>query len=231
MAQIEVDVVRLEPPVEKPSVAVPAFALDYNRPGYQFAKRTMDVALSATALIIVFPIVLAIVGAIALTDGFPVVFRQRRIGKGGREFMIFKFRTMVRNAEQILQSRPELMEEYLRTYKITNDPRISKLGNFLRKSTLDELPQLLNVLMGDMSLVGPRPIVPRELAKYGDCDQIYLSMKPGCAGLWQCSGRSDLDYAERVQLDKEYFMKASPIYDVKILFRTLRSIVSRRGAV
>jgi undecaprenyl-phosphate galactose phosphotransferase len=122
------------------------------------------------------------------------------------------------------------MAEYQRYYKIHDDPRVSRLGRFLRATTLDELPQLYNVLRGDMSLVGPRPIVEPELEKYGASKSLYLAMKPGCAGLWQCSGRSDTSYENRVRLDEEYYRRASLPYDVAVLIRTLIAIVLRRGA-
>jgi exopolysaccharide production protein ExoY len=205
-------------------------SLRYHRRGYMAAKRAIDIVLGSLALIVLFPIFLVISLAIVLTDGFPIVFKQKRVGKDGREFYIYKFRTMVKNAEEILRSRPELMEEYQRTYKITNDPRISKIGKLLRKTSLDELPQLLNVVAGEMSLVGPRPIVPKELEKYGDMAWAYLLMKPGCAGLWQCSGRSDIGYDERVHLDLTYYEKAGLRYDTWVIMKTAVEIVRCRGA-
>lgn len=205
-------------------------SLKYHRRPYLAAKRAVDIIGSGSAIVVLFPVLFLISLAIAVTEGFPIVFKQKRVGKDGREFYIYKFRTMVKNAEEILRSRPELMEEYQRTYKITNDPRISKLGRILRKTSLDELPQLLNVLFGEMSLVGPRPIVPKELEKYGDMAWAYLLMKPGCAGLWQCSGRSDIGYDERVQLDITYYNRAGLRYDAWILFRTVFDILRCRGA-
>lgn len=202
----------------------------YHHPFYRTAKRGFDLVVAGAGLVILSPVFLAITIAIAAQDGFPVIFRQKRIGMGGKTFYIYKFRTMVKNAEEILRSHPELMEEYRRTYKIANDPRISKLGHFLRKSTLDEIPQLWNVIRGEMSLVGPRPIVEPELEKYGDCKHLYLAMKPGCAGLWQCSGRSDTTYEERVALDEEYYRRSSLRYDVSILWRTFLAILHRKGA-
>jgi lipopolysaccharide/colanic/teichoic acid biosynthesis glycosyltransferase len=202
----------------------------YHHPFYRAVKRTFDLGVSLTALVILSPLFLIVGGMLAVQDGFPVIFRQTRVGMNGRRFRIYKFRTMIKNAEELLLSRPELMEEYQRYYKLQNDPRISRIGRFLRRTTLDELPQLLNVIRGDMSLVGPRPIVEPELEKYGDCKYLYLAMKPGCAGLWQCSGRSDTSYAERVKLDEEYFRRSSLRYDVGILWRTVVAIFLRRGA-
>jgi len=220
--------------VPMPTVSLAMMAVDprvrYNHPFYRGVKRSFDIVVSLTAITMLLPVFGLVTLAIALQDGFPVVFRQKRVGMGGKAFHIYKFRTMVKNAEEILRARPELMEEYRKYYKIQNDPRISKLGKFLRESTLDELPQLVNVLRGEMSLVGPRPIVEPELEKYGDCKHLYLAMKPGCAGLWQCSGRSDTTYEERVALDEEYFRRSSLRYDVGILCRTLLAIIKKRGA-
>lgn len=205
-------------------------SLRYHRRGYIGAKRVMDIVGGCVAIAITSPLFLLVSAALVLTDGFPVVFKQKRVGKDGREFYIYKFRTMVKNAEEILKSRPELLEEYQKTYKITNDPRISKIGKFLRKTSLDELPQLFNVVRGDMSLVGPRPIVPKELEKYGDMAWAYLLMKPGCAGLWQCSGRSEISYEDRVHLDITYYEKAGLRYDSLVILKTIFEIFRMRGA-
>ncbi len=190
----------------------------------------MDIVFGCVALVVLSPVFALVALAIVLTGGFPVIFKQKRVGKDGKEFYIYKFRTMVKNAEEILRSRPDLMEEYQKTYKITHDPRISKVGRVLRKTSLDELPQLWNVVLGNMSLVGPRPIVPKELEKYGDMAWAYLLMKPGCAGLWQCSGRSDISYQERVQLDLEYYRRAGLRYDSWVILRTVFDILRCRGA-
>jgi len=205
-------------------------SLRYHRRGYIAAKRAMDIVCGSAALVVLSPLFAIVALAIACGDGFPVVFKQRRVGKDGKEFFIYKFRTMVKNAEEVLRNRPELLEEYQKTYKIANDPRISRVGRILRKTSLDELPQLWNVVLGNMSLVGPRPIVPKELEKYGDMAWAYLLMKPGCAGLWQCSGRSDISYDERVQLDLEYYRRAGLRYDTWVIFRTIFDILRCRGA-
>jgi lipopolysaccharide/colanic/teichoic acid biosynthesis glycosyltransferase len=202
----------------------------YHRRSYQRAKRIFDIFFSALGLTLLFPVFLIITVVLACVDGFPVVFRQNRVGFKGDPFEIHKFRTMVKNAEEVLRSHPELWEEYKRTYKIQNDPRVSKFGHFLRKSSLDELPQLFNVLRGDMSLVGPRPIVEPELEMYGDQQGVYISMKPGCAGLWQCMGRSATTYEERVEMDREYYENASVWFDLMILTRTVLAILTGRGA-
>lgn len=202
----------------------------YSRPGYQFAKRATDLALALGGLAVLLPVFMVTTAALLLSDGMPVIFRHRRVGRRGEVFHIYKFRTMLRNAEEILRSRPELMEEYKKYYKIQNDPRIHKVGHFMRKTSLDELPQLWNVVRGEMTLVGPRPIVEPELEKYGAFQNVYLAMKPGCAGLWQCSGRSDTTYEERVALDIEYCENASFWYDLSVMWKTFLSIVRMKGA-
>jgi exopolysaccharide production protein ExoY len=203
----------------------------YQSASYQRVKRLTDVVVGSLGLVILFPLFCLISLLIFASGGRPIVFRQKRIGKDGREFHIYKFRTMVKNAEEILRNRPELMEEYRKYYKITNDPRISRIGRILRKTSLDELPQLFNVIKGDMSLVGPRPIVPDEIKMYGEAADVYLMMKPGCAGLWQCSGRSSTTYEERVALDEEYFERAGLRYDLKILGLTAVSILRANDAM
>ncbi len=202
----------------------------YARPHYQVGKRLFDIVVSVVALVALSPIFLIVSILVLFSGGFPIVYKQTRVGRNGKLFKIYKFRTMVKNAEEVLRDRPELLEEYRRTYKIANDPRVSRIGHVLRMSTLDELPQLFNVIRGDMSLVGPRPVVPPELEKFGEDQNIYLYMKPGCAGLWQCSGRSDLTYEERIRFDLLYCRKASLRYDFLILCRTFLAILLQRGA-
>lgn len=202
----------------------------YGRPGYMAAKRLFDVVASLLALVLLFPL-FAIVGLIiAARDGFPVIYRHARVGRHGKPIHILKFRSMVKNAEEVLKADPVLHAEFLKSFKLENDPRVTKIGAFIRRTSLDELPQLLNVVVGEMSLVGPRPVVPNELERYEERQDVYLAMIPGCAGLWQCSGRSDTTYAERVQLDLEYYSNASFWTDVSILFRTASAILLRKGA-
>lgn len=202
----------------------------YHRHKYHVVKRFFDLIAASILLILLSPVFLVVAILVWIGSGLPFTFKQQRVGFRGKPFYIYKFRSMVRNAEEILRSRPELMEEYRQHFKIENDPRISKLGHFLRKSSLDELPQLVNVIKGDMSLVGPRPIVVPELEKYGEHQDMYMAMRPGCTGLWQCGGRSATTYAERIALDKEYFEKAGLRFDLYILFKTVFAIFSGRGA-
>jgi len=186
-------------------------------------------------LIIIFSPILAILHLlIFLDDGSPTIFAQNRIGKNGKIFKCYKLRSMLNNAEEILQNDKSLMKIYIENgYKIPEslERRYTKYGKFLRKSSLDELPQLFNVLFGQMNLVGPRPIVPKELEHYkGEKRKVFLSMKPGMTGLWQVSGRSNLDYPERTDFEISYKAKRSFALDVKILFKTFLVVIKRKGA-
>lgn len=200
---------------------------------YRAAKRVIDVA-GALALTIVFSPVIAIVALALARQGGPVLFTHTRVGRDGRRFQVYKFRSMVSNADQVLEellaSSPEHAEMWAREHKLKDDPRITRVGHFLRKTSLDELPQILNVLRGEMSLVGPRPIVDAELPKYGRAARHYLASKPGITGLWQVSGRNDIDYSRRVALDRHYVENASVLMDLGILLRTVWVVLARRGA-
>ena len=198
------------------------------------AKRVGDIVASILILLLLSPLFVAIGFIIQLTSRGPVLFRQTRLGVHGKRFSLLKFRTMVVDAEQILKSSPALYAEYLaNNYKLPkcSDPRITRVGSFLRTTRLDELPQLLNVLTGDMSLVGPRPIVPAEVEKYGDAAELFLSVKPGMTGRWQISGRSDVQtYEKRIQLDLEYIRDQSLHKDFEILLRTIPTVLRGKGA-
>ena len=197
-------------------------------------KRVFDFVVAAVSLTIAAPVMTIIALLVKLSSPGPVFFRQERIGKGGRRIRIYKFRTMHRDAEQILKSDPELYAKYVESnYKLPKgkDPRITFIGHILRELSLDEIPQLINVLKGEMSLVGPRPVVPAEIDKYGDYASLLLSVQPGLTGQWQVSGRSDIaDYARRVRLDMEYIRDQSVTRDLQILFRTVPVVLSREGA-
>jgi Undecaprenyl-phosphate galactose phosphotransferase WbaP len=198
------------------------------------AKRVIDVLLTLTIAGAGLPVVLAIALTIRLSSPGPVLFGQRRIGVRGTEFMAWKFRSMVVDADQILKSHleehPAARQEWEASHKLKNDPRITRAGAFLRKTSLDELPQLWNVLMGHMSLVGPRPIVEAEIERYGETFDLYKSMRGGLTGLWQVSGRSDTSYEERVRLDRFYVQNCSVWLDLCILFRTFGVVLLRKGA-
>jgi Undecaprenyl-phosphate galactose phosphotransferase WbaP len=196
-------------------------------------KRTFDVLGAIVLGLIFLPLMLSIV-LLLYNEGGEVIYRHRRIGRDGKMFECFKFRSMVPDAErrlrELLERRSELKAEWLRDHKLRNDPRITALGRFLRRTSLDELPQIWNVLRGDMSLVGPRPVVREELLRYGRCSSVYLSARPGITGLWQVTGRNDTDYRRRVVLDVYYVRKRSLLLDVYILLKTTRVVLGGGGA-
>ena len=186
------------------------------------------------ALLLTSPIFLLVSILIFINDGFPIFFKHSRVGKNGKTIKVYKFRSMVKNAEKILREDKKLYNEYINNdFKIDaeKDPRILPFGIFIRKSSIDELPQFINVLKGDMSVVGPRPVVKDELYMlYGESAQKYLSVKPGITGLWQASGRSNIVGANRVKLDLEGIEKKSFFYDIKIILKTIIEIFKKTGA-
>jgi lipopolysaccharide/colanic/teichoic acid biosynthesis glycosyltransferase len=196
-------------------------------------KRFMDFWVTLLALIALIPLFAVIAISLRLS-GSPVVFRQKRVGRGGQLFDCYKFCTMKQDAEaelrRILAESPEQRLEWFKTQKLTNDPRVTRLGRFLRTASLDELPQFINVLRGEMSLIGPRPILPNELAKYGPFADHYLSVKPGLTGLWQISGRNATTYNRRVALDVAYARNASLGFDCYILLHSTVPILTGKGA-
>ena len=197
-------------------------------------KRFMDVLLCAMGGIVLLPMGLLLALAIRLDSQGPVFYRQRRIGYGGREIRIFKFRTMMNNADAVLKEMlardPQLQAEWEKDHKLKHDPRVTRVGRFLRKVSLDELPQLLNVVIGDMSLVGPRPIVENEIEKYGPVYEEYCMVRPGITGLWQISGRNNTSYAERVAFDHYYINNWSVWMDLWILGKTIPVVITGYGA-
>ncbi len=203
------------------------------RPWARYLKRLFDLAAASAILVLVAPL-MATIALLLRLEGGPVLFAHQRVGRDGRLFPCYKFRSMVPNAKEVLErllaEDPEARAEWERDQKLRNDPRITRLGHVLRKLSLDELPQLFNVLKGDMSLVGPRPVVPEELERYGDAKVYYLMVRPGLTGLWQISGRNDLDYDQRVALDTWYVRNWTLWNDIVILFKTLVVVPSRAGA-
>ncbi|RUO97871.1 sugar transferase [Hyphomicrobium sp.] len=193
------------------------------------AKRVFDIAVASVALVLLSPLLLVIASAIKLLTGGDVIYRHRRVGMNGRLFNCLKFRTMVPNGDEVLrwhiQNDPAAAEEWRMTRKLANDPRVTPLGYLLRKTSLDELPQLFNILRGDMSCVGPRPIVADELHFYGENASYYMKARPGITGLWQVSGRSLLSYQERVQYDVRYVREWSLRADMAILVRTIPAVL------
>jgi exopolysaccharide biosynthesis polyprenyl glycosylphosphotransferase len=193
-------------------------------------KRLLDVVLAAFGLVATLPIWLGIVLAIRLDSPGPAIFMQERVGLHGRRFRFYKFRSMYVDAEQRLAEVQAHNEIDGPVFKMRNDPRITRMGGFLRKTSLDELPQLINVLMGDMSLVGPRPPLPREVAQYRPGDLVRLTVKPGLTCLWQVSGRSQVGFDQWMEYDREYVRNMSLKLDLQILLRTVWVVISCRGA-
>ena len=196
--------------------------------GGRFVKRVLDIIVAAATLVVLAPILLATALLIAVSLGRPVLFAHERVGRKGHRFRCFKFRTMVTDAEarlaEVLARDPALAAEWQETRKLRNDPRVTRLGLVLRRTSIDELPQLLNVLRGDMSCVGPRPVTADELGRYGDAAEAYLAARPGLTGLWQVSGRSALSYQARVALDGLYAARRSLLLDIVILLRTIPAL-------
>lgn len=192
----------------------------------------MDIVLSILALVVLSPVFLLISVMIKLDSKGKIIFKHKRIGKNGKEIYIYKFRTMVENAEDMIQNfTEEQKKEFQENYKLADDPRITKVGKLLRKTSLDELPQLINILQGDLSIIGPRPIVREELKKYGERQEEFLSITPGLTGYWAANGRSCVDYAQRMEMEMYYVRNVSFKLDVKIFFQTVKSVATRRGAV
>jgi Undecaprenyl-phosphate galactose phosphotransferase WbaP len=198
------------------------------------AKRVVDLAMAWTLLVFALPMMLAIAVLIKLTDPGPVLFVQRRCGFNGRTFKCYKFRSMrvdsAERLEKLLASDPAAAEEWAKYQKLRNDPRVTLIGRALRKSSLDELPQLFNIIRGDMSVVGPRPITSGEIFRYGAYFPYYTAVRPGVLGLWQVSGRNDVDYDKRVALDVEYVRNWTIWSDIKIMVRAVPVVLFASGA-
>lgn len=202
-----------------------------NKKGYLIAKRIMDICGALIGLICLSWLFLIVALLIKLEDPKgPVFFKQVRVGKDGKEFYMYKFRSMVTNAEELLESLLHLNEVTGAMFKMKDDPRVTKVGKFIRKTSIDELPQLWNVLKGDMSLVGPRPPLPREVAQYTEYHKQRLLVTPGCTGLWQVSGRNDLGFNEMVELDLKYIRERSILYDLKIILKTIKIMIKPNSA-
>ncbi|MCI9259592.1 MAG: sugar transferase [Romboutsia sp.] len=199
---------------------------------YLFIKRVLDFIGALIGLILLSPIMVIVAIAIKLEDpNGNIIFGHMRVGKDGKMFPCLKFRSMFSNAEEMKKNfTEEQKREYAETFKLKDDPRITKVGNFIRKTSLDELPQLFNILKGDMTIVGPRPIVTDELDFYGEYEDYYKAVKPGLTGLWQVSGRSDTTYDERVALDMEYVTTRNTFKDLYIIFMTAVKVLKREGS-
>lgn len=196
-----------------------------SRKGYHFVKRLFDIILSTIGLIVLSPIMGIIAYRIKKEDGDPVFYKQVRVGKNEHQFRMYKFRSMIVNADQLLEKLKNQNEVDGAMFKMKHDPRITKIGHFIREHSLDELPQLVNVLKGDMSLVGPRPPLPSEVKQYTSYDRQRLYVTPGCTGLWQTTERNNVGFNEMVKLDLEYIQRASLSYDFWIIWKTITIII------
>jgi undecaprenyl-phosphate galactose phosphotransferase len=221
-------------------IALPAQTFDFTQPfecvvNHNFLKRTFDILFSSLVLIIASPMLLLIAVAIRFFSKGKVVYAHERIGRGGKSFRCLKFRTMYADADQrlidILANNPEMRKEWEQNHKLKNDPRVTPIGKFLRKTSLDEFPQFFNVLRGDLSVVGPRPVVRSEIQKHiGAKASTILSVRPGITGLWQVSGRSDTSYTTRIQLDEKYIQEQSFLLDLKLICKTVPCMLWSKGA-
>ena len=202
------------------------------KPVYSFIKRALDIFFSVLALILLSPFFLIVAIWIKVDDPKgSVFFSHKRVGKNGKVISILKFRTMVENAEELIKSfTPEQKAEFEANFKLENDPRITKVGNILRKTSLDELPQLLNIIKGDLSIVGPRPITEAETEFFGTYKDLLLRVKPGLTGFWAANGRSNITYRRRRAMEIYYVKNRSLLLDTKIIFKTALSVLKREGA-
>lgn len=204
------------------------------KPIFFFIKRCIDIILSLLGLIILSPVFLLIAILIKKEDHGNVFYKHKRIGHMNKDIYIYKFRSMTnkyKTFDEFYQTlSDEQKQEWDENFKLENDPRITKIGNFLRKTSLDELPQIINILKGDMSIIGPRPIIDGEIEKYGDQKAKFLSVKPGLTGYWAANGRSDTDYDERISLELYYIDHCSLLLDIKIFFKTILSVLKKEGA-
>lgn len=197
-------------------------------------KRGFDITAAVAGIVVLGPLFLMLAMLVKFSDGGRVVYGHARIGRNGNVFRCLKFRTMVENGDEVLAAHfarhPQDRDEWAATRKLQNDPRVTRVGAVLRKLSLDELPQIFNILLGEMSFVGPRPVVSDELELYGTAANFYLKSRPGLTGLWQVSGRNDVSYGTRVAFDKHYVENWSFVFDLKILIRTVPAVFSSRGS-
>lgn len=206
------------------------------RKPYILAKRIIDVIGAIIGILLLIPITIGIyIAKIILKDKGPIMYAHNRIGKDGKIFKMYKFRSMVEGADEILEKylaeNEDAREEYKVNKKLKDDPRITKIGKFIRKTSIDEFPQFINVLKGDMSLVGPRPYLPRERDDIGEYYPYIVAVKPGITGLWQVSGRNDVTFKQRLELDKKYYEKRNIKTDLKILTKTALKVCDKEGAI
>lgn len=200
---------------------------------YLFIKRLSDVVLSLLALILLSPVFLIIAILIKKEDKGPVLYKHKRLGKNGKYIYLYKFRSMYSDSDERLKELlkdKKIRREWNKNFKLENDPRITKIGNIIRKTSIDELPQLINILKGDMSIVGPRPVIDGEIDKYRGNKDKFLSVTPGLTGWWACNGRSDTNYNERMKLELFYVDNCGALLDIKCIFKTAISVLKKEGA-
>ena len=213
-------------------VIVPKIAKKASKINYMSVKRVFDLVSSTIGLIMLSPIFLILAIIVKLDSKGPVFFAHTRYGKNGKKFKMYKFRTMYENAQDMINDfTPEQMKEWKENFKLQDDPRITKVGKFLRKTSLDELPQIVNIIKGDLSIIGPRPVIEEELEKYGENKEKFLSVTPGLTGYWQANGRSSTTYEQRMEMELYYIDHISPKLDFKIFFKTIESVFKKEGAI
>lgn len=213
-------------------IIVPELQKNSTRIKYTNIKRLLDIIISIVGLIILSPLFLVLAIVIKLDSKGSVFFKHTRYGKNGKKFKMYKFRTMYENAQDIIKEfTPEQIKEWKENFKLKDDPRITKVGKFLRKTSLDELPQIINIIKGDLSIIGPRPVIEEELEKYGDNKDKFLSVTPGLTGYWQANGRSSTTYEQRMEMELYYIDNISPKLDIKIFFKTIESVIKKEGAI
>lgn len=219
------------PPVDKvETVWLDADEIN-SRIGLRCVKRIIDIVLSAVGLVCLIPVFIVVAFLMKKEEPTgPIFFKQTRVGKNGKEFTMYKFRSMCVDAEEKLAELLAENEIKGAMFKMKDDPRVTKIGKAIRRNSIDELPQLLNVLKGDMSLIGPRPPLPREVKEYSRYDLQRLLVKPGCSGLWQISGRNEMNFAEMVELDIQYIREQSLMNDIKVIWKTVKVMISPNGA-
>ena len=206
--------------------------LSDNKPGYNFVKRCGDLFLSFIAFPAFAVVYLIVAILLKIQDGGPVLYKAERVGLDGKHFYMYKFRTMKLNADKLEDFlSPDELKEYRKEYKLENDPRVTKMGNILRKTSMDELPQIINIIKNDMSLIGPRPIVEKETEMYGDKKSLFLSVKPGLTGYWQAYARNDVGYTDgrRQEMELHYIKNRSVRLDIKIFFATIKRVITKKG--
>lgn len=221
--------------LNNPSVLEVPFSVSEKKKVYFFIKRIFDIVVGIIGSILIIPMAITIKIAYLLNKDYaPIIFKQERIGENGKIIKIYKFRSMVPNAEEVLEelmkNNKDIRKEYLTNKKLENDPRLTKVGNIIRKTSIDEFPQFINVLKGEMSLIGPRPYLLREKEDMGMYYNDITACKPGITGLWQVSGRSDLSFNYRLKLDRIYYLQRTLLFDLKIAYKTFGAVFNKNGA-